>query len=706
MVPAYRPSNPSNSVFDRISDDERNSPRSTSSPDHKRGNFDSESVNSTSSPTITKSLSNTSTSLTYSTSNLSSTSGGVCVPGGSNINETKGDRGGGDSSSVVSSSSSSSKKGKKGRKPNSEKGSTGSTDGTVEPADASSTTSGTQKLDKTESSDVRVELNANNSSSINSGEGASNSNMKDSDASSPTSQNLKDLASSSIHLNSQNSTSIHANKLTDDPNKKESPSLSGGISSRPSEVNNESSRNGISGSASSTKPPSVIVKFGKQDGTYYSKKDPTPSSQQPEQMSSSSSMDITASSSSTLISTSSSANCINDNGNLDTSSMSVTNRSSASTSQSHSSHSRQHHRHGKKHSSSSIKGNHNDTNNSITTADSPNVTSNNGFDSLKHRFEEKQSNLNPNKSSSPIDSASKKTDSKSSSQVVDQNDKGNLDSQVDPYNKGFTSANFTQSVVTPTSSIGASLFGKETDAPPKTLQHQPTESSIHPDKEHNKAHATNSVDKRHVNHSSHGNSAYPGYNKSGSSNSVTTSLVKNEPLDFIKKDSNHESFTATSSRPSTGPLQNSGTSFLQDKANVDLKITKYGVTESSFSSKGKLAQGYGHYNKHPYESSSSSRGDKISTSSVTVSKSSHNVPEHKKDSPAKILPISASSTSPEKSGMNSGSTGSASFGRPLKVEISSGSASLSSSLEVSPVKRADDGIRKEISPIRSSKELR
>ena len=145
MVPAYRPSNPSNSVFDRISDDERNSPRSTSSPDHKRGNFDSESVNSTSSPAITKSLNNTSTSLTYSTSNLSSTSGG-CVPGGTNVNDTKGDRGGGDSSSVVSSSSSSSKKGKKGRKPNSEKGSTGSTDGKVEPADASSTTSGTQKV--------------------------------------------------------------------------------------------------------------------------------------------------------------------------------------------------------------------------------------------------------------------------------------------------------------------------------------------------------------------------------------------------------------------------------------------------------------------------------------------------------------------------------------------------------------------------------
>ena len=703
MVPAYRPSNPSNSVFDRISDDERNSPRSTSSPDHKRGNFDSESVNSTSSPTITKSLNNTSTSLTYSTSNLSSTSGG-CVPGGSNINETKGDRGGGDSSSVVSSSSSSSKKGKKGRKPNSEKGSTGSTDGKVEPADASSTTSGTQKLDKTENSDDRVELNANHSSSINSDEGASNSNTKDCDASSPTSQNLKDLTSSSIHLNSQNSTSIHANQLTDDPNKKETPSLSGGNSSRPSEVNNESSRNGISGSASSTKPPSVIVKFGKQDGTYYSKKDPTPSSQQPEQMSSSSSMDITASSSSTLISTSSSANCINDNGNLDTSSMSVTNRSSASTSQSHSSHSRQHHRHGKKHSSSSLKGSHNDTNDSITTTDSPSVTPNNGFDSLKHKFEEKRLYLNQNKLSSPVDSTPKKTDSTSSSQVVDHNDKGNLDSQVDPYNKGFTSANFTQSVVTPTSSIGASLFGKETDAP-KTLQNQPT-GSIHPDKEHNRAHATNSVDKRHVNHASHGNSAYPGYNKSGSSNSVTTSLVKNEPLDFIKKDSNHEPFTATSSRPSTGPSQNSDTSFLQDKANVDLKITKYGVTESSFSSKGKLAQGYGHYNKHPYESSSSSRGDKISTSSVTVSKSSHNVPEHKKDSPAKILPISASSTSPEKSGMNSGSTGSASFGRPLKVEISSGSASLSSSLEVSPVKRADDGIRKEISPIRSSKELR
>ena len=702
MVPAYRPSNPSNSVFDRISDDERNSPRSTSSPDHKRGNFDSESVNSTSSPAITKSLNNTSTSLTYSTSNLSSTSGG-CVPGGTNVNDTKGDRGGGDSSSVVSSSSSSSKKGKKGRKPNSEKGSTGSTDGKVEPADASSTTSGTQKLDKTENSDDRVELNANHSSSINSDEGASNSNTKDCDASSPTSQNLKDLTSSSIHLNSQNSTSIHANQLTDDPNKKESSSLSGGISSRPNEVNNESSRNGISGSASSTKPPSVIVKFGKQDGTYYSKKDPTPSSQQPEQMSSSSSMDITASSSSTLISTSSSANCINDNGNLDTS-MSVTNRSSASTSQSHSSHSRQHHRHGKKHSSSSLKGSHNDTNDSITTTDSPSVTSNNGFDSLKHKFEEKRLYLNQNKLSSPVDSTPKKTDSTSSSQVVDHNDKGNLDSQVDPYNKGFTSANFTQSVVTPTSSIGASLFGKETDAP-KTLQHQPT-GSIHPDKEHNRAHPTNSVDKRHVNHASHGNSAYPGYNKSGSSNSVTTSLVKNEPLDFIKKDSNHEPFTATSSRPSTGPSQNSDTSFLQDKANVDLKITKYGVTESSFSSKGKLAQGYGHYNKHPYESSSSSRGDKISTSSVTVSKSSHNVPEHKKDSPAKILPISASSTSPEKSGMNSGSTGSASFGRPLKVEISSGSASLSSSLEVSPVKRADDGIRKEISPIRSSKELR
>ena len=703
MVPAYKPSNPSNSVFDRISDDERNSPRSTSSPDHKRGNFDSESVNSTSSPAITKSLNNTSTSLTYSTSNLSSTSGG-CVPGGTNVNDTKGDRGGGDSSSVVSSSSSSSKKGKKGRKPNSEKGSTGSTDGKVEPADASSTTSGTQKLDKTENSDDRVELNANNSSSINSDEGASNSNTKDCDASSPTSQNLKDLTSSSIHLNSQNSTSIHANQLTDDPNKKETPSLSGGNSSRPSEVNNESSRNGISGSASSTKPPSVIVKFGKQDGTYYSKKDPTPSSQQPEQMSSSSSMDITASSSSTLISTSSSANCINDNGNLDTSSMSVTNRSSASTSQSHSSHSRQHHRHGKKHSSSSLKGSHNDTNDSITTTDSPSVTPNNGFDSLKHKFEEKRLYLNQNKLSSPVDSTPKKTDSTSSSQVVDHNDKGNLDSQVDPYNKGFTSANFTQSVVTPTSSIGASLFGKETDAP-KTLQNQPT-GSIHPDKEHNRAHATNSVDKRHVNHASHGNSAYPGYNKSGSSNSVTTSLVKNEPLDFIKKDSNHEPCTATSSRPSTGPLQNSDTSFLQDKANVDLKITKYGVTESSFSSKGKLAQGYGHYNKHPYESSSSSRGDKISTSSVTVSKSSHNVPEHKKDSPAKILPISASSTSPEKSGMNSGSTGSASFGRPLKVEISSGSASLSSSLEVSPVKRADDGIRKEISPIRSSKELR
>ena len=703
MVPAYRPSNPSNSVFDRISDDERNSPRSTSSPDHKRGNFDSESVNSTSSPAITKSLNNTSTSLTYSTSNLSSTSGG-CVPGGTNVNDTKGDRGGGDSSSVVSSSSSSSKKGKKGRKPNSEKGSTGSTDGKVEPADASSTTSGTQKLDKTENSDDRVELNANHSTSINSDEGASNSNTKDCDASSPTSQNLKDLTSSSIHLNSQNSTSIHANQLTDDPNKKDTLSLSGGNSSRPSEVNNESSRNGISGSASSTKPPSVIVKFGKQDGTYYSKKDPTPSSQQPEQMSSSSSMDITASSSSTLISTSSSANCINDNGNLDTSSMSVTNRSSASTSQSHSSHSRQHHRHGKKHSSSSLKGSHNDTNDSITTTDSPSVTPNNGFDSLKHKFEEKRLYLNQNKLSSPVDSTPKKTDSTSSSQVVDHNDKGNLDSQVDPYNKGFTSANFTQSVVTPTSSIGASLFGKETDAP-KTLQNQPT-GSIHPDKEHNRAHATNSVDKRHVNHASHGNSAYPGYNKSGSSNSVTTSLVKNEPLDFIKKDSNHEPFTATSSRPSTGPSQNSDTSFLQDKANVDLKITKYGVTESSFSSKGKLAQGYGHYNKHPYESSSSSRGDKISTSSVTVSKSSHNVPEHKKDSPAKILPISASSTSPEKSGMNSGSTGSASFGRPLKVEISSGSASLSSSLEVSPVKRADDGIRKEISPIRSSKELR
>ena len=64
-VPAYRPSSSSNSVFDRISDDERNSPRSTSSPDQKRGNLDSEFVNSTSNHASTKNINNIPFSLNF-----------------------------------------------------------------------------------------------------------------------------------------------------------------------------------------------------------------------------------------------------------------------------------------------------------------------------------------------------------------------------------------------------------------------------------------------------------------------------------------------------------------------------------------------------------------------------------------------------------------------------------------------------------------
>ena len=701
-VPAYRPTNSSNSVFERVSDDERNSPRSTSSPDHKRGKLDSELVNSTSSPSTTKCINNTSAALTCSTSGLNSSLVGSapCI----SVTEGKGDHGGGDSSSVVSSSSSSSKKGKKGRKPNSEKGSSGSNDGKLEPSklslessnvvDASSTTSGVQKSENGEGIAGKVELNANKSSIIISNAGASTSSNKTNDSPSLTTQNSKDLSTAlSMHGNSQDSTSTHTNQLKEDATRRPSPSTAAsGISNKQtSEATNEHSNNMISTSSANTKPPSVIVKFGKQDGTYYSKKDPTSSIASVSLSSSSSS--ATTNSSITL-SSSGSANNMNANDNA--SSTVSGNQPSVSNVLSHS---HRDHRHGKKHSSFLSKGSRKDSS-SISTTEPNNGTSNNGLDAIVPKVVEgNEPSCSVNKTGLPVDFRTvKQEDPKLSSQATTQNDKGVVDGNADPYNKGFTNANFTESVVTPTSSVGATLFGKETV--PRSQQHH-TLGSMHHDKEPNpsRVHSSHSTDRRHLSQSSHGTSSFSSA-KHDTGSSVTTSLIKNEPLDFVKKDTNNDLSITASSRSATVAPHNSNKSFPHDKPNVDLKLTKFGTGDNST---GKSSQLYGSYNKHAYETSSL-RGEKLSSSSVTVSKSTHHVPEQKKDSPAKILPISASSTSPEKTGMNSGSS-SASFGRPLKVEVSSGSASRSSSLEVSPVKRTDDGIRIELSPSKLSKEI-
>ena len=696
-VPAYRPTNPSNSVFERISDDERNSPRSTSSPDHKRAHLDLAAINSTSSPTNTKSISNSAAPLTGSTSDLNSTLD-ENMPG-SSITESKGDRGGGDSSSVVSSSSSSSKKGKKGRKPNSEKGSSeGIREGKLEPSkfslesssavDTSSTISGgIQKPDK--DIDGKFEINLNKSSTIGSNAGALNN--KASDYPSLTTQNSKDLSTTAIDGNLQNSTSTHNSQLKEDTTRRSTPSAASGISSKPSaEDTKESSSNGISTSVMTSKPPSVIVKFGKQDGTYYSKKDPTPS--QSVSMSNSSTSAVTNSSINLISSGSANNISTSDNTNDSVSG----HRPATSSSQSH--HHRDH-RHGRKHSSSMSKANQKDYS-SISTNDSPNVTQNNGLDTVTPKLEVSESNGSVQKSDLPVDFTSTKQPNQNSSfQLPSQNiEKGVSDGPADNSNKGFTNANFTESVVTPSSSVGASIFGKG------AVNRNLPSSSYH-DQEYNqsRSQSSNSTEKRNVSHASHGASSFTG-NKNSTGGSVTTSLIKNEPLDFVKKDSNHDSSNATSSsRSTTGLSHNAEKSISHHKANVDLKITKYGTGDNSTLSIGKPSQGHGTYNKHSYESSSL-RGEKFSLGAVSVSKSTHSMPEPKKDSPAKILPISASTTSPEKGGINSG-TSSASFGRPLKVEVSSGSASRSSSLEVSPVKRTDDGVRRDLSPSKTAKDI-
>ena len=704
-VPAYRPTNTAAAVLERVSDDDRNSPASTSSPDHKRGNLtNSESVNSTSSPTITKSSSSMPASLTCSTSNLNSTSGGSAP--GSIVTDAKGDRGGGDSSSVVSSSSSSSKKGKKGRKPNMEKRS-GSTEGRLEPSklslestsivDASSTTSVAQKPDKDEGGENKIEGNTNKPSVNNSHTAASTSNNRASESSSLTTQNSKDLSTTSIHGHSQNSTSAHSNQLKDDATaRRSSPSTASGISNRPSsEATNDSSNNGNSNTAATTKPPSVIVKFGKQDGTYYSKKEPTPSHSA--SMSSSSLSAITTSS--VTISSSTSAN--SNNANINATSSFSGNRPSALTSQAHN---HRDHRHGKKQSTPSSVRTLGDSN-EISTSATTTLTSTNSLD-IKSKLEGSEPNCSVNRPGLPVDcSTQKQPDLKISSHLISQNNKCVVDSNSDSHNKGFTNANFTQSVVTPTSSVGASLFGKET-----IPRNQPDVSgSTHKDPEYNQArmHGSHSIDRRPINHLAHGDAGFAS-NKHDLASTVTTPFIKNEPLDFVKKDSNHDSTAASSSRSTADISHNLDKGGSPDKANVDLKLTKHGLGDNATLSAGNYSHVYGSYNKQPYEPSSSSRGEKPSikqsSSTVVVGRSSHPVPEAKKDSPAKILPISASSTSPEKSGLIAGSS-SASFGRPLKVEVSSGSASRSSSLEVSPVKRADDGIRKEISPSRVSKEL-
>jgi hypothetical protein len=532
-------------------------------------------------------------------------------------------------------------------------------------------------------------LNANKTSITISNAGASTSSNKTNDSPSLTTQNSKDLSTSlSMHGNSQDSTSTHTNQLKEDATRRPSPSTAvSGISNKPtSEATNESSNNIISTSSTNTKPPSVIVKFGKQDGTYYSKKDPTPSLSSVSMSSSSSS--ATTNSSSTL-SSSGSANNMKANDNA--SSSASGNRPSASNSQHHS---HRDHRHGKKHTSWLSKGSQKDS--SISTTDSSNGTSNNGLDAIVPKVVEgNEPNCSVNKTGLAMDFTTvKQEDPKLSSQSTTQNEKGVVDGNADPYNKGFTNANFIESVVTPTSSVGAALFGKE--PVPRSQQHH-TSGSMHHDKEPNpsRVHSSHSTDRRHPNQSSHRSSSFSNA-KHDVGSSVTTSLIKNEPLDFVKKDTNNDlSITASSSSATVA----SHKSFPHDKPNVDLKLTKFGTGDNST---GKPSQVYGSYNKHPYETSSL-RGEKLSSSSVTVSKSTHHVTEPKKDSPAKILPISASSTSPEKTGMNSGSS-SASFGRPLKVEVSSGSASRSSSLEVSPVKRTDD-VRMELSPSKLSKEI-
>ena len=688
-VPAYRPSSSSNSVFDRISDDERNSPRSTSSPDQKRGNLDSEFVNSTSNHASTKNMNNTSASLNCSTSssNLSSSLGGGLLS--SSLNDGKGDRGGGDSSSVVSSSSSSSKKGKKGRKPNSEKGSSGSNEGKVEPikisteslnmSDAPSTTSGQPKMEKGEITDNKNESNANKALNNHCNVGASSSNIKINDSSSSPILNSKDLSTnSSVHGNSQNSTSTHINQSKDETAKRSSPSLATvGISSKPSsEPKSDPTTNGNSISSTNSKPPSVIVKFGKQDGTYYSKKDPVSS-----QSTSHSSSSAIATSTISQPTIGSSNNSIANENSIN---HDLSNKASSSGSQSYN---HKDHRHGKKHSLSSSKGSKKD--HSISTTDSSSLVSKNGLDSVASK---KEGTIATN---GPVDfTTSHSTDQEKASKLPIINDKHSIENSSDPYKKGFTGANLMDSAVTPTSTVSTSLFSK--DSLPRG-QSQPVSGSSYQEKEgsSSKVYNSHSSDRRNFPQFSSGASSYS-MDRYEHANSVTTSIVKSEPLDYGK---NHDSLAASSSRtmPSTS-AHHLEKNVLQDKPNVDLKITKYSVHDTS---NGKSAQGYSSYNKQSYESSSM-RAERSSSSSVTVSKSTHHVPEQKKDSPAKILPISASSTSPEKSG-SGGST--PSFGRPLKVEVSSGNASRSSSLEVSPVKRTDDTQRKDLSPSKLSKDF-
>ena len=631
---------------------------------------------------------NTSSSLTCSTSssNLNSTLGGGLLS--SSLNDIKGDRGGGDSSSVVSSSSSSSKKGKKGRKPNSEKGSSGSNEGKVEPlrisseslnaSDAPSTTSEQQKTEKAESNETKVDTNAIKLSMNHSNVGASSSNSKTNESSSSPTQNSKDLSNNSaIHGNSQNSTSTHNNQLKDEAAKRSSPSLATvGISTKPSsELTSESPSNGNTISSTNSKPPSVIVKFGKQDGTYYSKKDPISSQAMPN----SSASAITTSSISQPSNGSANSSATNDNsGNKDLNSK-PPNLSSQFYNHKDT-------RHGKKHSQHSSKGSQKDH----STTEPSALISNNGLDN-------NLSKLNgPTATNGPVDCATaNKSEKDTGSKFTPTNNKHALEDSSDPYQKGFTNANFTESTVTPTSSVGETLFSKDTV--PRSQSHH-VSGSNYQDKEsyQSRKHNSHSIDRQNYPQSSTGASLYTS-DKYVHGNSVTTSIVKSEPLDYGK---NQDALSPSKSRSiNSAASHHLDKNVLPDKPNVDLKITKYGVHDTS---NGKSSQGYSSYNKHSYDASSM-RGERSTSSSVTVSKSTHHVSEPKKDSPAKILPISASSTSPEKSGLGSGGSN-ASFGRPLKVEISSGNASRSSSLEVSPVKRTEDATRKDLSPSKLSKE--
>ena len=146
-----------------------------------------------------------------------------------------------------------------------------------------------------------------------------------------------------------------------------------------------------------------------------------------------------------------------------------------------------------------------------------------------------------------------------------------------------------------------------------------------------------------------------------------------------------------------------------DKSKIDSMRL---VSGSSLSQSSSSYQGSSSVKATVYASSPPESGRKIPASNIIVATAGSSATgngnpsnsgspsklETRKDSPAKILPISAS-TSP--------STGSASFGKPLKVEVnhSSGSNSKSTSVEVSPVKFSSGERSREVSPPRVSQDV-